>query len=552
MENAPDRAATEQVVLNLGWKCALGLPLEYKGFHATTLVVFRKRLVEAGLERVAFDAVVDVLGQEKWLKKGRKQRLDSTHIVGCVARMGSLELVRETLRLALEAIQRCGRAGSVPGWELLQERYCEGTVDWRKQDKAKLTKKLQQAGEDAHEILRWWEQQDSALPERAQERLELLQRVCAEQFEWEQDGLQPRRHKGSGTVQNPHDPDAQWSSKDAKGTSAWVGYKAQLTETVPEEPGPKQKGEPTEEFLTQVSTTEAIASDMDGMQRALDAQQEQGQSPPSELFADAGYVTDDTLHEAQESGTELVGPARPSPQHQGVFPSERFEVDNANRKAICAADKASTRCSRISDAHKGNEYYRYEWGSQCDECPLQSECTRAKSGRRILKVGIHHDLLQARRREMETDEFVERMKQRNAIEGTISRRILRILTQARLWVRPGPVQRSGQSHVGQLFHRRRVQREALAEAQPVGDGRGGHGGRGVRDAARGRMRLHAPAPWPHRLPLAARADHVHLAVSTRRTDGPIHPANLRRPLSSLGLPPTIRAPESRAFFSGIL
>lgn len=420
MEKAPDRQAAEQVALNLGWKCALGLPLEYGGFHPTTLVVFRSRLVAGRLERVAFDAVLQVLREEGLIKQRSKQRLDSTHIVGCVARMSSLELVRETMRLALEAIQCAGRQGSVPEWKLLYERYCESSLDWRKQGKARLGKKLQQAGADAHCILTWWAQQDSPLPEQAQEQLELLKRVFDEQFEWEQEHLQPRRQKPSGTVQNPHDPDAQWASKDAKGNSAWVGYKAQLTETVTEEGMPKEKGEPTEQFLTELSTTEAIASDMDGMERALGAQQQQGHSPPSELLVDAGYVTDDTLYEAQEAGTELVGPARPSPQHQGVFPSERFDVDNANRRAVCPAGKPSSQCSHIRDRHKGAEYYRYEWGRQCDECPLQGQCTTANSGRRILMVGIHHDLLQARRREMDTDAFTQRMKQRNGIEGTIS------------------------------------------------------------------------------------------------------------------------------------
>jgi len=35
-------------------------------------------------------------------------------------------------------------------------------------------------------------------------------------------------------------------------------------------------------------------------------------------------------------------------------------------------------------------------------------------------VGVHHDRLQARRREMKTEAFGQRMHQRNAIEGTIS------------------------------------------------------------------------------------------------------------------------------------
>ena len=38
----------------------------------------------------------------------------------------------------------------------------------------------------------------------------------------------------------------------------------------------------------------------------------------------------------------------------------------------------------------------------------------------MLVVGEHHDLLQQRRRDMQTDEFKHLMHQRNGIEGTIS------------------------------------------------------------------------------------------------------------------------------------
>ena len=55
-----------------------------------------------------------------------------------------------------------------------------------------------------------------------------------------------------------------------------------------------------------------------------------------------------------------------------------------------------------------------------DSCELQKQCTTSRSSRRMLVVGEHHDLLQQRRREMQTDEFKERMRQRNGIEGTVS------------------------------------------------------------------------------------------------------------------------------------
>lgn len=48
------------------------------------------------------------------------------------------------------------------------------------------------------------------------------------------------------------------------------------------------------------------------------------------------------------------------------------------------------------------------------------EDTKSKTGRRKLTVGRHHAELQARRREMETEAFKEKLKRRVAIEGTIS------------------------------------------------------------------------------------------------------------------------------------
>jgi hypothetical protein len=44
----------------------------------------------------------------------------------------------------------------------------------------------------------------------------------------------------------------------------------------------------------------------------------------------------------------------------------------------------------------------------------------AGQSHRTIVVGQHHELLQQRRRDQQTEEFKERMHQRSAIEGTIS------------------------------------------------------------------------------------------------------------------------------------
>src|SRR5256885_13751713 len=82
LERLPDRQALEMVKYHLGWKLALNLELEEKGFHPTVLVYFRQRLLEHNQAGVPFEAVLQALQEEGFIPKQTRQRLDSTHIIG--------------------------------------------------------------------------------------------------------------------------------------------------------------------------------------------------------------------------------------------------------------------------------------------------------------------------------------------------------------------------------------------------------------------------------------------------------------------------------------
>ena len=124
MERVPDREAIQRLRYHLGWKLALGQELWGEEFHPTVLVRFRRRLIEQEQGRLGFDLVLEGLRQEGLLKEGRRQRIDSTHVLGLVARMSEMECIRETLRLAMEEIE--GRSEARPGfWEELVDRYLE-------------------------------------------------------------------------------------------------------------------------------------------------------------------------------------------------------------------------------------------------------------------------------------------------------------------------------------------------------------------------------------------------------------------------------------------
>lgn len=184
----------------------------------------------------------------------------------------------------------------------MQERYIDSEIPWRRLSVESLAEKFQQAGSDAVALIRWLRQESA--PVWDHERAVLLERVFLEQYELAEDAPARRKSEDSGVVKNPHDPDVQWAAKDLAKTKQWEGYKVQIAETVPQADEPKPKGEPTEQFIVEVVTTEAIASDLSGMRQAL-AAEAQHQADQPELYVDAAYVTDDTLAEAKAESRPL-------------------------------------------------------------------------------------------------------------------------------------------------------------------------------------------------------------------------------------------------------
>jgi len=417
-ERVPDRVAAELVKYHLGWKLALHLELDAKGFHATTLVTFRQRLVEHGQAKLAFTAVLDALQSEGLVPKKGKQRLDSTHVLGVVSRMSRLECLRETLRLALQELApKLAESERPDCWGLLWERYVENKLDF-KSSEAVLRDKMRQAGADSQALLTWLKEKPA--PVREGRSATLLQRVFEEQFETVCEGSpEPFKAQCSTAVKNPHEPEAQWSAKGlGAARKEWIGYKVQVAESIGSVPA--SENQPQQNFLTSIVTQDAIESDAAGLAVVLEEQCEAGLEPPRELYVDTAYVSAEELAHAAAEGREVIGPARASTTTAKGFRSEEFEVRIAERKAICPAGKESTQCSRIEEKSSGKSSYRFEWSRHCHGCPLRDKCVGKGQRHRTLSLGEHHDQLQHRRREQNTPEFRKRMHQRNAIEGTQS------------------------------------------------------------------------------------------------------------------------------------
>ena len=419
LERVPDRQAVERCSFDLRWRLALGIPDDWEGIHPSTLAYFRGRLVEHGQAKLVLDAGLEAMRAAGYLKNRRAVRIDSTHVLAELAAMSRLECVRETLRLALAFLIAWNGAAT---WEPWFSRYADRhPKDLRNHPSVPhLRATMAQAGVDMRDVLN----RVAGIGEGAAqaEPVLLLQRVFKEQFV-ETNGEAPAQRPStvSGSVHNPHDPEAWWSTKGTLGKAGWVGYKVQVCETAPDEPRPC--GEPTEAVIMAIVTQPAIASDQNSLKPVLAAHTPTADVVPTTVFADAGYINAPTLVQADAAGYELCGPIG-SPPHSGArLGSDSFAVDIPNRRAICPNGKTSSECDRIAESGRSDIYYYFAWSrADCATCPLAAQCLskRKLQPRRTLQVGEEHMRVQARRLLCRTPEYRHRMCRRSGIEGTHS------------------------------------------------------------------------------------------------------------------------------------
>jgi len=417
MEGLPDRKAAEACTYDLRWKMALWMESDEQAFHPTSLVKFRNRLLKHELVDLGFNAVLEAMRKAGYLKAHRAQRLDSTHVIGLVSHMSRLECVRETVRLALEALEIMQELARPEFWPSWWERYVESSPDF-KADVETLKQKMIQAGQDARLMLAWIDTRSDAI--KNMNAISVLRRVYQENFIETGDVVEQTRAQPSGAVHNPHDPDAQWSAKGTipGKTKEWVGYKTQVAETLPSAE-PKAKA-PTDAVITAIVTQPAITSDHGSIKTVEEEWKRQDMEKPKELYVDGGYTSGEVLADAAREEREVHGPIQSAPQCGERFSAEEFDVNIDERVTICPAGHASTNCSRLEEAN-GKVNYRFEWNNElCQSCEHRQRCLSECASHRTLLVGQHHQHTQKRRREMKTDAYKVRMHQRNGVEGTIS------------------------------------------------------------------------------------------------------------------------------------
>jgi hypothetical protein len=159
----------ESVAWDLRWKVALGLPVDHRGWHPTSLTKYRARLLLHGKERLALESTLRLAGELGMLDAPAEQIVDSTPMLGAAATQDTVRLVRHGVRKLIDAVaavdQEAGRV-LVDGLEFDYQRPGE-KPDCRWREKAERTRMLTRVAQDAERALRAVERAEGLLEHEA-------------------------------------------------------------------------------------------------------------------------------------------------------------------------------------------------------------------------------------------------------------------------------------------------------------------------------------------------------------------------------------------------
>jgi Transposase domain (DUF772) len=100
-----DERAMEAVRFDPRWKVALDLPIDHPGFHPTSVVRFRARLLLHGMERLVFERSLELATELGLIEGEAEQIVDSTPMLGAAAVHDTATLVRSGVRKLLDAVE---------------------------------------------------------------------------------------------------------------------------------------------------------------------------------------------------------------------------------------------------------------------------------------------------------------------------------------------------------------------------------------------------------------------------------------------------------------
>jgi hypothetical protein len=393
LHDLSDAETAEAARCDLRWKVAVGMALDDKGFHPSTLTYWRQRLANSARPHRINEAVKRVVEETGILAGRRRRAVDSTILADAVA-------TQDTITQLIAAVRRVAR--QVPGAAAQIQAVCSAhdyskpgkpQIDW--DDPAAKDALVSALVNDATALV---EALDAELDEQAQAAVALLALVAGQDVEPAEgsDGTDGRfriaRKVAPDRVISTVDPDARHTRKSPE--SRRDGYRAHVA------------AEPATGIITDEELTKAAGADnADPAVAARFVAAEAPQDPPGsqhataddtsirEWYGDSAYGTGDLRDAIARAGHLAV--LKPKPLQVAVaggFTVDDFTVDHAAGTVTCPSGHARP----ISATGVAT------FGVLCRTCPLRQQCTTCKTGRKLV-LGDHDALLRRARRDWTQD-----------------------------------------------------------------------------------------------------------------------------------------------------
>jgi transposase len=389
-----DEQAMEAVAWDLRWKVALGLAVDHRGWHATSLTKFRARLLLHGKERLALENTLRLAEELGMLDAPAEQIVDSTPMLGAAATQDTVRLVRHGVKKLIDAVaavdERAGRALD-DGLEFDYEKPVE-KPDCRWRIKAERERMLTRVAQDAERALQAVEHATELLQdERVAEAHELLRTLVGQDFDIDQDGV-PRLHVGTrqDRIISVVDPEMRHGRKS--GSQRFDGYKVHAAATNTEVP-----------MITAIEVTPG--GDQDGPQapRLIDQQPECLR--PQRLVGDTAYGSGPVRSELAKREVEVLAPVPEAPVPEGRLVKRDFQIDLAAGTATCPAGHIAA----IRTQPSGERRALFSRGL-CGSCPLRSRCIGPRMVQKKLIIAPHEELLVAGRQALDDQAAAEHLR----------------------------------------------------------------------------------------------------------------------------------------------
>jgi hypothetical protein len=407
-DDVSDGEAVERILFDLRWKVALNLPLDYAGFDASSLSVFRARLVKYQQERYAFDRLLAVAREESFLADKVTLLSDTTHAKGAGATQDTYTLLRKGIRKLLKAMgyhlpgKRQGCSAEIE--KLLaayvdQDRRAE--IDWS--DPARRSAQLNTLVTDSEAVL-----------ELAIEQIDdpeirslgwMISKILGDDIEQTAaGGNKIRKGVAPDRFISLVDPEMRHGRKSA--SKKFDGFKVSTSM------------DQASELILDIEDMAAPLGDGQDLLPAIERVEEHVGVTVERAIVDGAYGSGKNraaCAERPDCPIDLLSPMR-RPTDPEVDKSA-FSIDDQAKTATCPKGQTVHASSIQTDSHGRTAFTFVFERTICETCPWFTRCVRSQTTGRTVTTSFYEAYLRAARQRQQTDEFKQLYRLRPRIEG---------------------------------------------------------------------------------------------------------------------------------------